>query len=172
MDVRYINPFIEAVQNLFATMLETEIFISKPFVQTDNTQAADVSAVIGLSGDAVGSIALCFPMKSAVSAAGKFAGVEMSRDHEDFADALGELANIIAGQAKAKLDGLSCTVSLPTVIIGKNYVLSNSRSTPRLVLPCDSALGRFSLEVSMVVKKQRAAQAPAAAVERGAPPVH
>ncbi len=170
MDVRYINPFVEAVQHLFATMLETEIFISKPFVQTDNTQAADVTAVIGLSGDVVGGVALCFPMKSAVNAAGKFAGVEMSRDHEDFADALGELANIIAGQAKAKLDGLSCTVSLPTVMIGKNNILSKSRFTPRLVLPCDSALGRFSVEVSMVVKKQRAVQSSAATVATAAPP--
>jgi chemotaxis protein CheX len=163
MDVRYINPFVEAVQNLFVTMLETEIFISKPFVQTDKSQAADVTAVIGLSGDVVGSIALCFPMKSAVSTAAKFAGVEMSRDHEDFADALGELANIIAGQAKAKLEGLSCTISLPNVMIGENPLISNSMFTPRLVLPCDSALGRFSVEVSMVVTKQRADQTSAAA---------
>ncbi len=168
MDVRYINPFIQSVNNVFSTMLATDILISKPFVKTDDRQTADVSAVIGLSGDAVGSVALCFPMGSAVKTAGKFAGIEMTQDHEDFADALGELANMIAGGAKAKLEGLNVSVSLPNVVVGKNHVLSQSKQSPRLVLPCDSPLGRFAVEVGMVVKKQSAnAGAPKAAVSAG-----
>ncbi len=156
MDVRYINPFIEAVKHVFSTMLMTDIFISKPFIKTGDEQRSDVSAIIGISGDAVGSVALCFPMKSGVNVASKFAGIEMTKDHEDFADALGELANMVAGQAKSKLDGLSCSISLPNVIIGEQLMFSNSKAAPRLVLPCDSALGRFCVEVGMVTKKQSA----------------
>ncbi len=156
MDVRYINPFIEGVKHVFFTMLETEIFISKPFVKADTESLADVSAVISLSGDATGSVTLCLPLQSAVRIASKFAGVEMSKDHKDFADALGELANMVAGHAKSKLDGLMCNISIPHVVIGKDHVLPSMRTMTKLVLPCDSTLGRFWVEVGLVVKRPSA----------------
>jgi chemotaxis protein CheX len=162
MDVRFINPFITAVKTVFKTMLNEDLLISKPCLKEPDAPAADVSAVIGFSGDAVGSVILCFPMKTAINTASKFAGMEMAADNEDFADALGELANMVAGQAKAQFEGLSVTISLPSVIIGKNHQVSQSRLTPRLELPCESQLGRFSLEVAMVVEKKQEAVAAAA----------
>ncbi|MCK4659727.1 MAG: chemotaxis protein CheX [Phycisphaerae bacterium] len=160
MDVRYINPFIQSVKKVYSTMLSTDILISKPYVKTDTGGTSDVSAVIGLSGDVVGSVALCFPLETAVKSAGKFAGIPMSKDHEDFADALGELANMVAGSAKSQLEGFNVSISLPNVIVGKNHVVSQSKHTPRLALPCDSSLGRFSVEVAMVMKKPTAQTTP------------
>ena len=92
----------------------------------------------------------------------------MTEEHEDFADALGELANVVAGQAKAKLDGFDISISLPSVIVGKTHVILNSKQRPRLALPCDSHLGPFTVEVAMVVQKPYAAvqSAPAAAGAR------
>jgi len=162
VDVRFINPFIAGIKSVFTTMLSTDILISKPCVKTNNGPNADVSAIIGFSGEAVGSVALCFPLKTAVNVASKFAGVEITQDHPDFGDALGELANMVAGQAKAKFEGVSVSVSLPRVVTGRELKLLESRNTPILLLPCDSALGRFSTEVTMVVDKQRSAQSSAA----------
>jgi chemotaxis protein CheX len=154
MDVRFINPFIYAVKNVFNTMLGEEIMVSKPFIKAKNEANADVSAIIGLSGDAVGCVVLSFSMQTALNASGKFAGIEMTQDHEDFSDALGELANMVAGQAKAQMDGLNVSISLPSVVIGKEHQVSQSKNQPRLVLPCDSGLGRFCVEVAMVVEKK------------------
>ncbi len=159
MDVRYFNPFIQGLTDVFAARMETDIFISKPFVRTELDHTIDVSAVIGVSGDAVGSVALCFPMKSAVAISSKFAGVKMTENHEDFADTLGDLANLVAEHAKSKLKGLSCSTSHPSVIVGKDIVISRSKTAPRLALPCDSPLGRFSVEVSITVKKKMTADA-------------
>lgn len=169
MDVRYINPFMESVRHLFKTMLQTELNLSKPTVSTDDIRA-DVSAVIGFSGDAVGSVVLCFPFSTAARAASTFAGVEMTKEHEDFSDALGEIANIVAGQAKAKLEGLNISISLPSVIIGEEHAVLKSKQRPRLAIPCDSPLGRFMVEVGMVVtKKQSTTNQPELAVaEAGA----
>jgi len=162
MDVRYVNPFIASVRNVFKTMLATEVAVSKPVIKDRDEGFADVSAVIGLSGDATGCVVLSFPMGTAAAAASKFAGVTMTATHEDFSDALGELANMVAGHAKANLDGLHLNISLPTVIVGREHVVSQSKLAPRLVLPCDSALGRFCVEVVMVAgKKNPAAQVPA-----------
>ncbi|MCP4590248.1 MAG: chemotaxis protein CheX [bacterium] len=164
MDVRYINPFIESIKNVFTTMLSTELLLSKPFVKTDHEPGADVSAIIGLSGDVVGSVAICLKMDTAIKTASKFSGMELTQEHEDFADALGELANMVAGGAKAKFEGLNASISLPNVIVGPGHSVQQSKQAPRLVLPCDSPLGRFSVEVAMVVEKRAAAQPATAAV--------
>jgi len=160
MDVRFINPFIEAVTHLFKTMLGTDLLLSKPVLKEDDELRADVSAVIGFSGDAVGCVVLRFPMATATKVASTFAGVEMSKDHEDFSDALGELANIVAGQAKSKLEGFQIGVSLPSVIIGKEHAVLQSKQRPRLVIPCNSTLGRFAVEVAMVVEKKKGTSMP------------
>lgn len=154
MDVRYINPFVAAVNRLFKTMLGGQVIISKPVLKAHHETTGDVSAIIGLSGDATGCVALCFPMSTAVKAASKFAGVDMDVDHEDFPDALGELANMVAGQAKAELEGLELGISLPSVVIGNEHVVLQSKKKPRLCIPCDSTFGRFTVEVAMSVVKK------------------
>ncbi len=154
VDVRFINPFMGGIKSVFATMLNTEIVISKPRLRVRDEQNADVSAIIGFSGEAAGSVALCFPVRTAVSTASKFAGVTITPDHPDFGDALGELANMVAGQAKSKLEGSNITISLPRVIAGTGLKLLDSQSAPILILPCDSELGRFATEVSMVLAKK------------------
>lgn len=155
MDVQFINPFVGAVKTVFKTMVSTDITVGKPVVvRSAHEMRADVSAVIGLSGDAVGAVVLSLPVATAEAAASKFAGVQMDQTHPDFSDALGELANMVAGSAKAKLEGLNVSISLPSVIIGREHIVSQSRNKPRLLLPCESALGSFNVEVAMVVEKK------------------
>lgn len=167
MDVRYINPFIASVKNVFQMMVATDVNVGRPFVISPQAEPnADVSAVIGLSGDAVGCVVLTFSMDTAIKAAERFAGIELTERHPDFGDAIGELANMVAGQAKAKLDGLNVSISLPSVIIGREHVISQSRQSPRLALPCDADIGRFHVEVAMEVEKK--ATAPPVAARAGA----
>ena len=154
MDVRFINPFIAATKTVFKTMVATEINIGRPSVIPANgEQTADVSAVIGMSGDAVGSVVLSLPMQTACNLGSKFAGVTLTQDHPDFSDALGELANMVAGQAKSRFDGLNVSISLPSVIIGRKHVVSQSKAKPRLALPCSCDLGQFTVEVVLVTEK-------------------
>jgi len=156
MDIHYVNPFIKGIKGVFSTMLDTDVTIGKPMAETNDDQIADTSAVVGITGDAVGVVVMGFPMKTAVNVASAFAGVEMSMDHEDFTDALGELVNMVTGLAKSKLEGLNCSISLPGVIIGREHIVSRSKVTPRLTLPCDSKLGRFCVEVGLAVTKPEA----------------
>jgi len=61
---------------------------------------------------------------------------------------MGELVNIIAGSAKTKFEGHSISLSLPTVIRGSIYKLSNLGNTVWLSLPFQSDFGEFSIMVS------------------------
>lgn len=161
MDVRYINPFIESVVKVFKTMLDVDTFVSKPYIKEHDDAAHNVAAIIGFSGDAVGSVALCFNSRSACQIASKFAGTEITAEHPDFADALGELANMVAGQAKSKMEGLDISISLPRVVAGSGQRTLMSQKIPILALPCDSPLGRFIVEACMVAEKRAVEAAPA-----------
>jgi chemotaxis protein CheX len=50
MDVRYVNPFMAAVRNVFATMVHTEVTAGRPSLRPQENRSADVSGVIGFSG--------------------------------------------------------------------------------------------------------------------------
>lgn len=149
MDVKYINPFIAAITNLFTTMMKTQVMIGKPFLKQDDDRIAGYCAIIGFSGDAQGSVTLCLNSMTAQKVIEAFTGESIGSDDPDMADALGELCNMIAGQAKAQFNGMQISISLPRVIRGEGLETMRSRHDRVLVLPCDTSLGRFRVEVSM-----------------------
>lgn len=171
MDVRYINPFVVSIRQVFSTMANVEVEVLKPTVKADHDAKVGVSGVIGFSGDATGACLLCFPTNVACKLASAFAGEEMDEDHADFADAIGELANMVAGGAKAQFSGLEVSISLPSVVIGDPHVVNVTgvpSSAPRLIIPCDTELGQFHVEVAMVVASDAGQQQPKAAGAAGA----
>jgi len=151
MDVRFVNPFVKSICNTFETMCALKVGIGRPELKTCGDPATDVSGVIGFSGDAAGCVVLHFDFSVACRIASSFAGIEITEDHADFADAIGELANMVAGGAKAQFEGLDISISLPNVIIGHNHNVSASRNSPRIVIPCATDVGTFFVEVGMVL---------------------
>lgn len=158
MDVRYINPFVRSICNTFETMCSLPVAIQQPEIKTDNGPTSDVSSIIGFSGDAAGSVVLHFSFDIASKIATRFAGVEITPDHEDFADAIGELANMVAGGAKAQIESVTISISLPNVIVGHNHSLPASKAAPRIMIPCDTEVGSFSVEIGMILSKQSSGQ--------------
>lgn len=164
MDVRYINPFMRAIKNVFQTMLKLEVTMTKPHIKHEGTASADVSGVIGFSGDATGCVILSFSKDAACNIAGKFAGMTLAIDSPDLVDAIGELANMVAGNAKKDFGGVRISISLPSVVIGKDHIVGQSRMVPRLVIPCSSSSGNFDVEVAMKVDKPVTVSAPEGAM--------
>lgn len=156
MDVRFINPFVKAICNTFETMCGLKVTVGAPELKTSDKPLTDVSSIIGFSGDAAGSVVLHFSFETASKVATAFAGMEITPEHPDFADAVGELANMVAGGAKAKFEGLNISVSLPNVVVGSNHNVSASKSTPRIVIPCTTDVGVFQVEIGMVLGKEGA----------------
>lgn len=164
MDVKFINPFILAISNVFETMVNAKVTVGKPMLKKAHLVSAEVSGIIGLSGDVQGCVVLSFPGDVACKVASTFAGVELTMDHPDFTDAIGELTNMVAGNAKKDFPGCSVSISLPSVIIGPGHSVSQSKSCPFLVIPCETELGHFSVEVAIIADKSRTQQPVAGAV--------
>lgn len=162
MDVRYINPFVLAIKSVFETMVHTTVTVGKPELLDGQKSVAEVSGVIGLSGDVVGSVVLGFPPEVAGKVATAFAGMPLEVGHPDFSDAIGELANMVAGNAKSRFEGMNVSISLPSVIVGHEHVVSQSRSFPRILIPCETPLGSVFVDVG--IRQEKAAPRPVAAL--------
>ena len=148
-DVKFINPFISSIKRVFETMVRVKVRVGKPLLRHDACASADVSGIIGFSGDAAGCVVLSFPQSVACSVASQFAGIAIDENHLDFADAIGELANMVAGGAKAEFEGMNISISLPSVVIGTDHKIPQSKLTPRIVIPCECELGAIYVEVGM-----------------------
>ena len=148
VSVKLIVPFINSVRSVFDKMLGAATTFERPSVKTVPVPLYDVSAIIGFSGTIVGSVVVSFPKSTAIRAVAAFTGMELTPDHPDFADAVGELANMIAGGAKKDI-GANAGITCPSVIIGSGHSIARLRDVPCFAIPCSGELGSFAVEVSI-----------------------
>ena len=151
MQVEYINPFIESVYDLFARMLDSKVTRGNAGVAKDVVTPRDVMALIGLSGPARGTVALSFPITTALSMVSQLLGTPMRIMDETVTDGVAEIVNMIAGGAKAKLfkEGEPpIDLSLPTVVRGNGFSIDYPSDTVWLEIPFTSDLGHFSIRVT------------------------
>ena len=138
MNVEFINPFLEAVVNVLKTMASTEAVNGKPFLKDkDEPAEGDVTGVIGLTGPVNGSLALSFSEPAILEVVSNMFGESASEIDGEVCDAVGELTNMISGDARRKLEekGHSFQAAIPTIIRGPNHKISHSIPGPTVVIP-------------------------------------
>lgn len=161
MDPAFITPFIASVQNVFSTMMQLPVQLGDPSVKMTPAPSYDVSGIIGMSGDVVGNVVISLPMPTALRLVALFTGTEMKADNPDFADAIGELANMISGNAKGMFAGKKrVQISCPSVVIGSNHTVARPKDVPCIVIPATTDCGQFVIEIA--VSQRENAQAPSA----------
>lgn len=147
MDVRFINPFVQSVGELFGTMLHLPFALAKPYIldrTRDLSRVFDVAVVIQLDGGAAGIVALRFPKILALALAGALACEEMKSLNADAMDALGEVVNMVVGGAKKNMPGDLIRISTPSVLCSQTPAYP--RGIPGVVLPFETGGGRMLLE--------------------------
>lgn len=149
MDPNYIKPFIASIQNVFSTMMQLEVQTLAPFLRQDNNPDLDVSGVIGMSGDVTGSVVLSFPQGTAENLVALFSGQKADMGSPEFADAIGELVNMVAGGAKAMFKNRKCSISTPSVIVGKNHRIAQQSDVPCIVIPCNTNCGAVHILIAI-----------------------
>ena len=149
MDATYITPLVRAVQHVFTMVLQSEVNVEAPVLKSSGSLRHDVSGIIGLSGDVTGAVVLSFPVATAERVVSKFMGMAVTKDHEDFADAVGELVNMITGNAKAKFEGKRVSISCPSVVVGSDHQVFQRKDATIIEIPCDCDCGPFLVDVSI-----------------------
>jgi chemotaxis protein CheX len=145
---KLILPFVNSARRVFSTMVGVEPTLGKPTLKANPSPEYEVSGIIGFSGQLMGSVVVSFQREAAVRLVKAFAGTQFEPGTPDFADAIGELANMIAGGAKKDLGG-SANIGLPTVIMGKGHAVTPLSDAPCVVIPCSTPAGDFAIQVSI-----------------------
>ncbi len=152
MDVRFINPFLEATANVIKTMAFITLTPGRPFLKKDHVALGDVTGIIGLSGDAKGSLSVTLNTALVKQIIRNMLGEEINDLGAEAQDAVGELTNMISGDARRGLaqDGFNLSAAIPTIITGKSHTIKHVVSGPTIVIPFTSeGGGQVSVEVAL-----------------------
>jgi chemotaxis protein CheX len=149
MNVDYINPFLTAAITTFNTKLGCSLTRGTPYVKDGPQPEQEVSGVIGLSGKATGIVVLGLGREAALSLAEVMLEQRPAEINGDVTNAVGDLANIIVGNAKARLDELQLSISLSTVITGKGHCVEFPRQVTPICVPFESKWGPVAVEVGL-----------------------
>lgn len=144
--VDYVNPVISATRNVFETMLECTPRRTGLRLRTAGLPGHEISAVIGVTGKVAGTIVVSFAKTLALEVLRRMVGTVASEIDPDVCDAVGELTNMIAGGAKAKLEHLDLSISIPNIVIGADHSVMYPSAVQPICILFDSEIGPFMIE--------------------------
>lgn len=142
------KPFIAATVNVLSTMAGIQPQPGKPYVKKNNVAKGDVSAVIGITGHKNGSISVTFTKSCAIALVKGMLGDDIQDILQDTKDAVGEVTNMISGEARAGLAemGMVFQGSTPSVIMGDGHTISHVTKSPIMAIPFLTNHGEFTVE--------------------------
>lgn len=152
MKAEHINPFITATSNVFTTMIgmkpkKGDVFLKK----SSDRLNYDISGIIGIAGEATGAIVISLPKAFALKVTEGFLGEKKTTIDDDVTDAIGEIVNMIAGNAKQifSQQGLRFKISIPNVIVGKDHAIATHRNTVSIGVKFHVGNDVFIVEASL-----------------------
>ncbi len=148
MDVKFINPFLTATVNVLKTMAFVEPKPGKPFIKKDKIALGDVTGIIGLSGDVTGTLSITFEENTIKHILSNMFGEEVKEINDEVRDGVGELTNMICGDARKMLQqqGINIKAAIPSIVSGKNHTIQHITAGPVIALPFTTEAGKFVVE--------------------------
>ena len=122
----FLKNLIEDTRSVFSTMLGLEL-MHLPLEVDPLTHFNDcISAMVGLAGTYNGLVSIHQPVSLGKKVAGTMLDMEIEEVDQDLFDALGEIANMVAGNIKMHLSkgGSDVRLSTPSVATGSDYIIS------------------------------------------------
>jgi len=150
MDAKFINPVLTAVVNILQTMAKITPQPGKPEVKSDDASRGVISGFIDLAGsDTRVSVAVTFTREAILDIGSRMMNMELKEVDDIIKDLVGEMANMIAGGAKANLQeaGFDFDLTLPSVVVGEGHQVKHSVDGVTLLMPFTIEAGEFYVEV-------------------------
>lgn len=148
MDPNYIKPFVMAVKRVFETMIMVPFSLGKPELKNNSEVPFEISSIIGLSGSVTGCVVISLSKEVALDLVSVLIGEKVTQMDDTCTDAIGEIANMVAGNAKTDFPSNNNSISVPSVVIGKHKV-SYPSGIPIVSIPCTVEKGQMMIEVAI-----------------------
>ncbi len=152
IDVNFINPFLTSALRVMKIQCFIEAKNKTPQLKKpeDPMLLGDVSGIIAITSETFrGTLAVSFPEKLFIKMASNMLGETHDKLHDGIVDIVGEIANIILGQAKIELQklGFGIEMAIPSVVWGKDHKIKQFGGGKCVVIPFETSEGTFYIEI-------------------------
>lgn len=123
------TPFSTAACDVFSMLLNLEADAGTPISEQTNRNYKDtVNIMIGITGDLSGEVYYCIPKRTTLEMVKLMCGMEFEEVDEMVTSAMGEVANIISGNALTGLSeqNISCDLTPPKILYGESLPVSGT----------------------------------------------
>ena len=150
MKEEFVNPFLSPAITVWEKELGQPLTLDSAKAVSHRYTTNDITAVIGITGKLKGNVLYEFRKGTAKAVAETMIGEEIERLDELAMSALGELANMISGNAATMLaqSGYQCDISPPMMLEPKGSTLTFTTGSQIQVL-FSSPLGPLAIRVGL-----------------------
>jgi chemotaxis protein CheX len=168
MKAEFINPFVTAGIGVLESVISSRPEPGQLAVRSATFTTQQVSIAIGVTGGVEGHAVHGMSLVTATKIAAAMSGMPAMTFDEMASSAIGELGNMISGNAATLLSeaGYECKITPPTVVRGTDVEISTS--TPALVVPLHTDFGRMEINVALTESQGASARASEEATTAGA----
>lgn len=123
-----VEAIVESTKSVFQTMISMDVESGTPFYEDERMIKTDIMALVGFTGEYNGTISIFCHFNMALKIASNMLGMPLDVINGDVKDAVGEVANMIAGNVKTKLAETfgEMTLTIPLVIAGNSLSISTT----------------------------------------------
>ncbi len=161
MRQEFVRPFLSPTRLVWRREFGADITVRDTRIVADRYETSDITVVVGIGGRLTGNVMYGFGEQTSAQVANRLIGANTPINDPMTVSAIGEIANMITGNAVARLaaEGFLCEISPPVIMEPRGVPVAIT--IPRQVLVVlDSDLGslaiRISLSENMRTKRQAA----------------
>lgn len=151
INAEYINPFLEAASAVFKSIMGVDLRRGKLSIKEYPEPSHEVAIIIGITGAVTGELVYSMSYGMVFKIANILApGLSEEQVKTEYKDIVGELANMITGNAMNLFaySGKRIEMTTPTVIDGKNFTITMVKQTT-LGINLYSPFGQLEMNVAL-----------------------
>lgn len=152
MDVKYVNPFIDAVTSVMPQLGFKEIVKGNLSVKNNNLKSKGVMILVGMVGDIKGNIVYSITIEDGKKIASTMMmGMPVEELNDVAESALSELSNMLTANASSNLEkiGIQVNISTPTLMYGENV---DAKMNVKNVLCLELIIDNMPLEINVALE--------------------
>jgi chemotaxis protein CheX len=150
MNVKFLNPFIDAANEVLEAECKIRVMRGNLTLQKSAITTDDVTVLISLIGQVQGVVLYGLSRDTCLLLVAKM----MNQKFEEFDNlaqsGIAELGNVITGRASIKLAeaGFESNISTPTMILGKDATIS-TLDFSRIMVPLQTQVGDITVHLAL-----------------------
>jgi len=156
-EMEYLKPFIDNTVHIIKTMASGTAEFREVYFSNSFRVFGDISGIVGLSGDAEGTVVLTCYWDLAWKIISRMMQVQESDINAELIhDGVGELINMIGGSTKKSFVGTHYhfELSLPTIVVGSGHQIGHPEGASIAILIFDMENASFALHVCLKPNKK------------------